>query len=433
MKLNIFTTGKVTRSVQVILLFITFFYFSLHDSSDAAIETRVKINDRLFANFELIKVDGRFLVPLSQISSALNLTANLEGETFVILKDGKSIEFTVGSKGVWSDGKVFCLDVPPQFINGQLYVPLRFLCESLGAGVSYSGGTIEVNYPINRGNDITINFAGDTTLAWSFEEAVGDDFNYPFAESPWFGKADVTMVNLENAITERGYKVPKQFNFRMHPKYLQVLQNGGIDIVNLANNHVWDYGQVGVEDTIAYLDEAGIQHVGAGVTEEEAKKPVILDVKGKSIGFLGYYFTEGNVEEDVSALKQDVDVVIVNFHWGTERSNLPESYQVDMAHRAIDAGADLVIGHHPHVLQGMERYKNGIIAYSLGNFIFGGNSRRQHDTFVFQIIIRDGQIIPALIPVRISDWRPSWLEGEEGRWVINLIKEYSRDLENPLL
>jgi hypothetical protein len=434
LNLIIFAAGKARRSLQAILLFVSLLCFSSPGpSAAAAAEIEVKINDLSFDNIELINVDGRFLAPPDQISSALNLKANWEGEALVMSKDGKRLEFAAGSKGVWSGGKLFCLDVPPQYINGRFYVPLRFLCESSGARVSYNGDMIGIEYPINNDNDITINFAGDTTLAWSFEEAAGDDFNYPFAASPWFAQADITMVNLENAITDRGFKVPKQFNFRMPPKYLQVLQNGGVDIVNLANNHVWDYGQVGVEDTIGYLDEAGIRHIGAGVTEKEAKKPAILEVKGKRIGFLGYFFMEGNVREDVSALKQNADVVIVNFHWGTERSNYPESYQVDLAHRAIDAGADLVIGHHPHVLQGIERYKGGFIVYSLGNFIFGGNSCRQHDTFVFQLIIREGQKLPAIIPVRVSNWRPYWLEGAEGRRVIDLIKEYSRNLENPLL
>lgn len=416
----------------VVLLLIISSYFLPNDASAATNAEKIRINGFSY-NIELINVDGRILVPLTQISNVLHLYVDWEGDRFVITRDGKTFEYTAGSKGVWSGGKVFCLDVPPQYINGKLYVPLRFLCESIGAAVFNSDGIIDVKYPVYGVNDITINFAGDTTLAWCFEEAVGDDFDYPFAWATWFGEADATMVNLENAVTERGYKVPKEFNFRMPPKYLQVLKNGGVDIVNLANNHVWDYGQVGVEDTIAYLDQAGIYHVGGGLSAEDERKPVILNIKGKNIGFLGYYFMEGNVEEDVSALKQAADVVIVNFHWGTERSHFPESYQVDLAHRAIDAGADLVIGHHPHVLQGAERYKNGIIAYSLGNFIFGGNSRLQHDTYVFQLIIRDSQIIPALIPVRISEWRPYLLEGEEGRRLIDSIKGYSNDLENPLL
>lgn len=378
-------------------------------------------------------MDGRILVPLSEISNVFNLTINWNENTVMLNKDETYFELTPGSKTVWSDGKAFCLDVPPQVLNGNFYVPLRFLCESLGAKVVYSEGTVDVKYPVNRGNDIVLNFAGDTTLAWSFEESVGDDFAYPFAKSPWFGKADITMVNLENPVTDRGDKSPKQFNFRMPPKYVQVLLDGGVDIVNLANNHVWDYGLQGIKDTFAYLDDAGIKHVGAGETTEEAKKPVIIELKGRRIGFLGYFWDDGNLEEEVSVLKQKVDVVVVNFHWGIEGSNYPEHYQVYMAHRAVDAGADLVIGHHPHVLQGMEKYNNGIIAYSLGNFIFGGNSRRQHDTVVLQLIIRDNQIIPAVIPVRVTDWQPYLLEGEDGRAVVDAIREYSKEFKNPLL
>ncbi|HBC94428.1 MAG TPA: hypothetical protein DCZ10_16390 [Pelotomaculum sp.] len=382
---------------------------------------------------DTIEVDGRMLVPPEEISRFLDLSYAVNGETMVLSKAGTSFELTAGSRAAWSGGKALCLDVPPQMLNGKLYVPLRFICESFGAAVRYNNGTVDIAYPADRSNDLALNFAGDTTLAWCFEDAAGDDLTYAFADAGWFGAADITMVNLENAITDRGYKAPKQFNFRMPPKYTQVLLNGGIDIVNLANNHVWDYGTIGLQDTIAYLDTAGIEHVGAGESIDAAAAPAIIEVKGKRIGFLGFYFNEGNVEEGVAALRQKSDVVVVNFHWGTERSNYPDGYQVALAHRAIDAGADLVIGHHPHVLQGMERYKGGVIAYSLGNFVFGGNSRRQHDTVVFQLLIRGREKIPAIIPVRISDWQPYRLVGEEGRQVVDSIREYSSGFSEPLI
>jgi len=391
------------------------------------------INDILFPGTRLVNVDGHILISLSEAVNAFGLTANYEDNKVVLSKDGISLEFASDSKGVWSGGKLFCLDVPPQFIASEFYLPLRFLAESLGAEVLYSDKRLEVRYPVNRDSDIVLNFAGDTTLASCFEENVGDDFSYPFAKSPWFGQADLTMVNLENPVTDRGYKILKQFNFRMPPKYIQVLLNGGIDIVNLANNHVWDYSWQGLDDTFIYLDNAGIKYVGAGTTTEEENKPVILEVKGRRIGFLGIFSNVGNFEECISELKQKVDLVIVNFHWGVERASYPDYYQVNMAHRAVDAGADLVIGHHPHVLQGMERYHDGIIAYSLGNFIFGGNCRRQHDTVVLQLIIRGNLKIPAVIPVRVADWQPYLLEGEEGRMVGNLLREYSSMFENPLL
>lgn len=393
----------------------------------------ISINGHDFVEIKTYRAGNRILVPLDQIAGALKLGVEWDGETVVLAKDNYTVAFTAGAKGAWSGGKVFCLDVSPQVIDGRLYIPLRFLCESLGARVAYRQGKIDISYPSPGSDDIVLNFAGDTTLAWAFADAVKDDFDYPFAGAAWFGTADVTMVNLENPITERGYKVPKEFNFRMPPKYVQVLLNGGVDVVNLANNHVWDYGPVGLQDTIASLEKVGILHVGAGETGEKARQPAVIKVKGRSIGFLGYYGWEGHVEEDVSALKRKVDLVIVNFHWGIERSNFPEPWQVELAHRAVDAGADVVIGHHPHVLQGMERYNGGVIAYSLGNFIFGGNACRRHETVVFQLIIRDNQIIPAIIPVLVSDWQPKWLTGEEGRLVIESVRERSVNFQDALL
>lgn len=395
----------------------------------------ISINGRDFPDIKTYRAGGRILAPLDQIAGALNLGVKWDGETAVLANDNDNVNvtFTAGSKDAWCGGKVFCLDVPPRVIEGRLYLPVRFLCETLGARVAYRQGKIEVVYPLSRSDDIVLNFAGDTTLAWAFADSVKDDFAYPFAGAPWFGMADVTMVNLENPVTVRGYKVPKEFNFRMPPKYVGVLQNGGVDVVNLANNHVWDYGPVGVRDTLDYLDDAGILHVGAGETEDEARQPAVIEVKGRRIGFLGYYGRDGHMEEDVSALKQKVDLVVVNFHWGVERSFYPEPWQIELAHSAVDAGADLVVGHHPHVLQGMERYKGGIIAYSLGNFIFGGNACRRHETVVLQVIVRDNQIIPAIIPVVVSDWQPGWLTGEEGGLVVESVKERSRGFPEALL
>ncbi len=422
--LNIFF---LNRSI-ILTLIITAFFTLLPNTSMASTGAQVKVNGQLCTDMHPIFLEGRILVPYDQISTALGLEFSENEDTVSLSKNDISVEFTAESKVAWSGDKVYCLDVLPQILNDKLYVPLRFLCETIGANVIYSRDMVEIQYPFNRTNDIVLNFAGDTTLAWVFEEVVGDDFNYPFADAAWFGQADLTMVNLENAITERGCKVPKQFNFRMPPKYLQVLSNGGIDIVNLANNHVWDYGPVGASDTITYLDEAGIKHVGGGETAEQERVPVIIEVKGKRIGFLGYYDWSYYVEYDVRALKEKVDLVVVNFHWGIERYNYPEYYQIDLAHRAIDAGANVVVGHHPHVLQGVESYNGGIIAYSLGNFVFGGNSRRQHDTIVLQVVVRGDEIIPVIIPVSIIDWQLHWLTGEEGRGLIETLREYSNGL-----
>jgi poly-gamma-glutamate synthesis protein (capsule biosynthesis protein) len=303
-------------------------------------------------------------------------------------------------------------------------------------------------FQLNQVDRIVLNFAGDCTLAGHFETFVGDRMDYPFDKMKWFGEADVSMVNLENPITMRGQKVPKEFNFRMHPAFCQVLLNGGVDVVTLANNHVMDYGDQGVFDTVHYLDSVGIKHVGAGANLNEARKSVIISVKGKKIGFLAYFGgglyaatakragtaprKENLIVEDVRKLRNEVDFVVVNFHWSEEMRNFPNEEQQRLAHRTIDAGADLIIGHHPHVLQGIEKYRHGIIAHSLGNFIFGGNSRREYDTIVLQITIQAEQVIPTVIPIHVHEWQPYRLEGFEADRVIGQVKEYSHIFEHTI-
>ena len=291
---------------------------------------------------------------------------------------------------------------------------------------------------------IKLFFAGDCNLADHFEEFVGDSFDYPFRMFSWFALGDISMVNLEGPVTRGGRKVEKEFNFKIPPKYLQTIVNGGIDIVSIANNHIFDFGSEGLIETIQFLDSVGIKHVGAGKGLEEARRPVIFELKGMRIGFLAYFGLgtfgankndprvaprlERYIAEDIKKLKQEhlTDYVVVNFHWGIEKAIYPSEWQLKLAHRAIDAGADLIVGHHPHVLQGIERYKKGVIAYSLGNFIFGGNNRRTYDTAVLQVVLSREKREFSLIPVRVKDWQPRVLEGPEADKVLSSVKALSR-------
>ncbi|MDQ0285701.1 hypothetical protein J2Z49_000805 [Desulfofundulus luciae] len=438
----------VNNAIKILIIF--FSILILPGISLAESEITIKLNNRVvFSDAAPFIEGGRVLVPLQVIGEAAGAEVKWNGQRATLTKEQITIEVIPGSKVIWAGGRVFCLDVPARMKNGRLFVPLRFISEFLGGEVKFQNKTVEIKYPASQEQEITLNFAGDTTLAWFFEEFVKDNFDYPFALFPSFKQADITMLNLENPVTTRGKKVPKQFNFRMNPKYIQVLLKGGVDIVNLANNHVGDYGPQGILDTLNFLDAAGIKHVGAGENLKAARNPVIFSLKQKKIGFLGYFggkdyaattskpgtspCYEQYIIEDIKKLKQKADVVVVNFHWGVERAHYPEPYQIRLAHQAIDAGADLIIGHHPHVLQGIERYKNGVIVYSLGNFIFGGNSRREHDTFVFQLIIKGEQKQYALIPVRVKNWQPYWLDSEEGEGVISSIQIYSKYFPDSLL
>lgn len=271
------------------------------------------------------------------------------------------------------------------------------------------------------GNDIHLLFGGDVTLTGAYEDIAPNlyDTTWPFKRlRKLFKSADVVMVNCESAITKRGVRVPKQFNFRMKPFLTSAFLKGGVSIVNLANNHVYDYGAVGLRDTIRNLNKAGIAHVGAGMNLAEARRPVIRNIKGKRIAFLGYgnyspatatspgvaYRYQEQVIEDIQLAKQrGADIVIVYMHWGIERALSPTKDDRALAYQAIDAGADAIVGSHPHVLQPTEQYHGKVIAWSLGNFIFGGNKNQGKDSALLEVIITpDGTLSHKLIPIRID-------------------------------
>jgi poly-gamma-glutamate capsule biosynthesis protein CapA/YwtB (metallophosphatase superfamily) len=261
--------------------------------------------------------------------------------------------------------------------------------------------------------DVTLLVAGDVTLGGHYQEYVDqeirkgrpadDAINRGFEKVRKVTReADIFLVNLECPFTERGEMLYKNFNFRARPSLVAALESAGVDVVSLANNHMMDYGSDGLDDTVSTLEDEGIRHFGAGAALTDARQPVILEVKGVRVAFLGYLFLgeshlepyeifatddqpgaaghysdadvlRSMIEEDIQSAKTQADHVILFFHWGREGHADPETYQVALAHAAIDAGASAVLGSHPHNLQGIEIYKGAPIAYSLGNFVFGGN------------------------------------------------------------
>jgi poly-gamma-glutamate capsule biosynthesis protein CapA/YwtB (metallophosphatase superfamily) len=212
-----------------------------------------------------------------------------------------------------------------------------------------------------------------------------NDFSYLFKNvSSIFRTDDVTIANLETTFTDSMDKEDKQFNFKASSDYAKSLPLGSIEGVNLSNNHIYDYKQKGFEDTKLALEKEKVNYFGEG-------SKWITKIKDKPFGFLGYRGWSldksflNKLKEDISELKKTNSVVIINFHWGNENQYYPIDAQKELAHFAIDNGADIIIGHHPHVIQGIEQYKNRIIAYSLGNFCFGGNSNpTDKTTFIFQ-------------------------------------------------
>lgn len=314
--------------------------------------------------------------------------------------------------------------------------------------------------PVPIKEEILISAAGDCILGtddtfgyyMSFPAMVDSqngDYSYFFSNvKDIFGQDDYTIVNLENPLTDaltKAYKGEgRVFHFKGPAEYTNIFTTSSVEGVTIANNHIYDYGQEGYEDTIAALTEANVDYCGEG-------NVIIKEVKGIKIGFLaytGWYNDEAlkmQIKADIDALReQDVKVIIPYFHWGIEREYNPYEVQIDLAHYAIDNGADLVLGSHPHVIQSMENYKGKFIAYSFGNFSFGGNFNPEDKrTFILQIkfnftddslVDYEVKVIPTSISSvdNLNDYRPTPMEGEAKAEFLKTINELSPTLNNSL-
>lgn len=299
---------------------------------------------------------------------------------------------------------------------------------------------------------ITVSMVGDCTLGTdvNFDQSTSFDAFYQMKNDPgyFFQKVkdiftadDLTVANMEGTLTTSNDRQQKTFAFKGDPSYTEILTQGGVEATNLANNHSHDYGDQSYEDTIQYLEAAGITTFGYDRT-------AVMDVKGIKVGLIGIYELKDGlgrqqqVIDTIQAVKdQGAQVIIVSFHWGTEKSNIPDDIQKTLAHLAIDQGADLVVGHHPHVLQGIEKYQGKNIVYSLGNFCFGGNKNpSDKDTMIFQqtFTVENGELVKDdvtnIIPCSLSsesgynNYQPMVLEGSEKERVLQKIEEFSAAL-----
>ena len=297
---------------------------------------------------------------------------------------------------------------------------------------------------------VTISAAGDFTLGTdeNFDYSTSLPARYEEVQDPGyflqnvkdiFASDDLTIVNLEGPLTTSEERADRQFSFKGDPSCTGIRTNGSVEACNLANNHSKDYGIQGYEDTIANVEAAGIKTFGY-------ERTAIWETNGVKVGLAGVYeLAEGmDCQDDMTATIQSLkdagaDLVIVSFHWGVEKENYPDETQQTLAHAAIDQGADLVLGHHPHVLQGIEKYQGKYIVYSLGNFCFGGNKNpSDKDTMIFQqtFTLENGEVVEDdainVIPCRISseddynNYQPTPAEGEEAQRILGRIQEYSQ-------
>ncbi|WP_068786420.1 CapA family protein [Paenibacillus phocaensis] len=297
---------------------------------------------------------------------------------------------------------------------------------------------------------LLIHFAGDTIFSGKVEqrlEKAGYDLPFEYVRG-LFQHDDLTVLNLETPVTTGGEPAQdKTFVFKSPPKAIGPMAKAGVDAVNLANNHVLDQGVSGLQDTMKALRQHHVMYVGAGKNSKEAYAPVYFDRKGIKIALLGFsrvvpepgwvagsnkpgvasaYVPEPALKA-IQAARNNADLVLVIAHWGKERTTKLEDHQQELAHAFIDAGADLVIGGHPHVMQGLEQYKGKWIAYSTGNFIFTkSKDPKTWETAVFAAsCTRSGDCTLKLIPYRTELGQPVPMTAEEGSQLLKEIEGYS--------
>ena len=296
--------------------------------------------------------------------------------------------------------------------------------------------TLSVVGDCTLGTDETFDY--DTSLNAYYENYGADYFLQNVKDI--FSTDDLTIANFEGTLTDSDEREDKTFAFKAPASYASILTGGSVEAVNTANNHSHDYGEQSFNDTLAALDDAGIVHFGYDET-------AVMDVKGIKVGLVGIYELydhlerEQQLKDNIAKVKADgAQLIVVIFHWGNETETVPDSNQTTLGRIAIDEGADLVCGHHPHVLQGIETYKGRNIVYSLGNFCFGGNSSPSDmDTMIYQqtfTIDADGvkkDNVTNIIPCSISsaaydgynNYQPTPAEGDESTRILGKINERS--------
>ena len=311
------------------------------------------------------------------------------------------------------------------------FINVCFLSDLIGEQklIEISSASLQVseNLPKEQKSIILI-FVGDIMLDRGVEYMVekwGDgDFKFPFLKiADELQKADILFGNLEGPISDKGIKAGSIYSFRAEPKAIEGLTFSGFDIISISNNHALDYGREAFEDTLLRLKEEEINYVGGGFNEAEAFSPIIKEINGTKIAFLAYTnlgspswaatdeksgiaWVDWNnfekIKNDIKKAKENSDVLIVSLHSGEEYTSEPTQFQIEFSQAAIDAGADLVVGHHPHIVQQSEKYRAGYIFYSLGNFVFDqGFSKETMQGQIIKVLIENSKI-KEIIPTNIK-------------------------------
>jgi len=310
-------------------------------------------------------------------------------------------------------------------------------------------------------NSITIVAVGDIMLGGTAEEVLlKEGYDYPFTHvKPLLSNASVVIGNLEGPLTSicnSEMELDKEYVFRSPAeKVAPALKDAGFNLLNLANNHILDYGPQGMNDTSKALKDIGISSVGVGDNSNQARTGTIMSTANGKVGFLSYSLTfpesywatdtspgtafghKQQIISDIKRLKTQTDSVIVSFHWGREKTTELRPYQPKLAHAAIDAGASVVLGHHPHVLQAVEKYNDGLILYSLANFVFGSYSQDARTSVIARVTLNNGQFHSAeFIPINTLNteviFQPKILLNDAATTVIEHLNHLSSSLNTRL-
>ena len=307
--------------------------------------------------------------------------------------------------------------------------------------------TIEDSEP--KTEDFTMFFTGDVMLQYCrgvYAEKGINGLITPYLQQEMVN-ANMTVINNEFPFSTRGTKAPdKQYTFRVEPSYVSALVDMGVDVASLANNHALDFGQDALLDTFNTLDNAGIPYVGAGETKERAEEAIFVEAGGRKVGVLsasrvipvvewnittrqpGLFCTydSSRLVQRIKEIESQCDYVVVFVHWGIERKAYPEEYQRNLAKQYIDAGADLVVGNHSHVPQGIEYYKGVPIVYCLGNYIFNPNMT---DTYALKAVWDvEGNTSLQVIPVDTRNYLTGELTGNEAQAFYDYLEGISFDV-----
>lgn len=298
------------------------------------------------------------------------------------------------------------------------------------------------------GEEVTFSAVGDVLLDRGIRKAIEKHgIEYPFIKVAEFIKSrDLSFCNLECPISKQGEPLAKRYTLRADPSFIDILKLSGLKIFSLANNHSLDYGRDALKDTKNILEENDFVALGIGEKQEQAKKPVIIKKRDTAFAFFAYVtlplegivYSEdlfgpsqaeiGEICEEIKKVRDKVDIIVVSFHWGNEYAGFPSDKQKEYAYKSIESGADIIIGHHPHVIQTIEKYKNSIIVYSLGNFLFDQNKEVRKQSFVFCCNFKDRKISKLfLIPTVINDYRVEFAEGLQFKNIYDRIVKLSKD------